>query len=124
MEYKAAWAGVPIIQLSKSETRGTSKQCPVCGERLQEDMQRRRQLWCSVCKRWFDRDLVAIMNISYRGWLRFCQSKGEASEAMVKERSGSEVPSIIRVDASKLSPRFVKTEDSTEPIKALDDSHA
>ncbi|MHB2037363.1 MAG: zinc ribbon domain-containing protein [Nitrososphaerales archaeon] len=110
VEYKAAWAGVPIIQLTKSETRGTSKKCPICGERLQEDMlrERRRQLRCSECKRWLDRDLVAVMNISYKGWLRFGQSKGEAGEAMVKEHGGSEVPSILKVDASKLSPRLLQ----------------
>ncbi|MDA4129441.1 MAG: IS200/IS605 family accessory protein TnpB-related protein [Thaumarchaeota archaeon] len=37
IEYKAAWEGVPVIQLTRTETRGTSKDCPACGERLQED---------------------------------------------------------------------------------------
>jgi hypothetical protein len=52
--------------------------------------------------RWFDRDLVAVMNISRRGWLRFGQSKGEACEAMIQER-GLFPPPILKVDASKLS---------------------
>ena len=110
IEYKAAWECVPIIQLTKGETRGTSKKCPVCGERLQEDIrrERKRQLWCSECKRWLDRDLVAVMNISYKGWLRFGQSEGGASEAMVKEHGGSELPSILKVDASKLSRRLLQ----------------
>jgi putative transposase len=105
VEYKAAWEGVPVIQLSKSETRGTSKLCPACGERLQEDRDHERQLWCVKCKKWSDRDVVAVMNISYRGWLRFSQSKGEAFEAMVQERGGSMVPLLLKVDASKLSSR-------------------
>ena len=35
VEYKAAWVGVPVITLTKAETRGTSRICPRCGERLQ-----------------------------------------------------------------------------------------
>ena len=91
IEYKAAWEGVPVIQLSKGETRGTSQICPVCGERLQEDRQDRvhpRQLWCNKCGKWCDRDAIAVANIAHRGWLRFVQSsvkKGEAVEAMVQE---------------------------------------
>jgi putative transposase len=106
IEYKAAWEGVPAIQLTKGETRGTSKICPVCGERLHVDRSNRvhfRELWCGKCGKWRDRDVVAVMNISYRGWLRFVQSreKGEASEAMVQERE--KTTAILKVDASKLS---------------------
>lgn len=106
IEYKAQWEGVPIIHLTKEETRGTSLECVKCGERLQstfkEDAQHKRQLWCNTCAKWFDRDLVAVMNISRRGWLRFRQSKGEAGEAMVQERD--ETPTLIlKVDASKLT---------------------
>ena len=45
IEYKAQWLGVPIIHLTKKETRGTSLECPSCGERLQKalsDVQRKR----------------------------------------------------------------------------------
>jgi putative transposase len=103
-EYKADWDGVPVIQLTKGETRGTSKFCPVCGERLQEDRYSKvhyRELWCGRCGKWRDRDVVAVMNISHRGWLRFVQSKEEAGEAMVQEPYKDEV--ILKVDASKLS---------------------
>ncbi|MHB1908415.1 MAG: IS200/IS605 family accessory protein TnpB-related protein [Nitrososphaerales archaeon] len=104
IEYKAQWLGVPIVHLTKKETRGTSLECPSCGERLQKalrsDVQRkRRELWCSKCKRWLDRDLVATMNISYRGWLRFSQSKGTGNEAMVQE---SKDAVILQVDPVKL----------------------
>jgi putative transposase len=110
IEYKAAWEGVPVIVLSKSETKGTTMDCPRCGERLQwaarGDMEHYRQLWCEVCKRWIDRDLCAVLNISRRGWVRFAQSeKGEAGEAMVQEREGRD-PLILKVDASKLGRRL------------------
>ncbi len=113
VEYKAAWEDgkVPVITLTKSETRGTTMDCPRCGERLQvasrEDEEHYRQLWCQKCERWTDRDVVAVMNISRRGRLRFDRSQGEAVEAVkgnpLKEWSSQqEEPVILRVDASKL----------------------
>ncbi len=36
IEYKAVWEGVPVIQLTPAQTRGTSQLCPRCGKRLQE----------------------------------------------------------------------------------------
>jgi len=109
VEYKAAWEGVPVITLTRAETRGTTMDCPRCGERLQVpirgDKEHYRQLWCEVCKRWRDRDVVAALNISHRGWLRFDHSEGEAGEAVKgnprNDRSFYE-PVILRVDASKL----------------------
>jgi putative transposase len=101
-EYKAAWAGIPVIRLTKAETGGTSSNCYRCGERLQgatrDDVQHERQLWCPKCEVWLDRDLVAVMNISRKGWVRFAHPKGEAVEAM---RGNQTMPVILRVDASK-----------------------
>jgi putative transposase len=52
IEYKAAWEGVPVITLTQSETRGTTMDCPRCGERLQVpvrgDDEHHRQLWCGA----------------------------------------------------------------------------
>ena len=93
IEYKAQWEGIPVITLTKSETRGTSSLCYQCGERLQDSREKPRQLWCQKCGKWFDRDLVAVMNISYRGWLRFSHSEGPASEAMVEERQKTSLSS-------------------------------
>lgn len=81
IEYKAAWKGIPVIHLTKSETRGTSSICSMCGQSLQGSKDKTRQLWCKK----FDRDLVAVMNISHRGWVRFAHSKGIGSESMVQE---------------------------------------
>jgi putative transposase len=109
VEYKAAWAGVPVITLTKAETRGTTMDCPQCGERLQVpilgDKDHHRQLWCDKCGRWRDRDLVAVLNISRRGWLRLDHSRrreGEAKEAMRGNPEHEGEPVILRVDASKL----------------------
>jgi transposase len=96
IEYKAAWAGIPEIHLTKAETRGTSSDCFRCGERLQgaarDDVQHRREFWCPKCEVWLDRDLVAVMNISHEGWVRFAHSKGEAIEAM---RGNQTMPVIL-----------------------------
>ncbi len=101
IEYKAQWAGVPIVQLTQDETRDTSFQCPRCGERLQ--VGRERKVKCPKCDREMDRDLVAVMSISYRGWLRFAHSKGAGSEAVVQEPSKEVV--ILKVDPAKLGQR-------------------
>ena len=109
VEYKAAWTGVSVITLTKSETNGTTMDCPRCGERLQVplrgDAEHNRQLWCYACERWMDRDVIAVLNISRRGRLRFDRSQakeGEAAEAMKGNAEHEEKPLILRVDASKL----------------------
>jgi putative transposase len=106
VEYKAAWEGVPVVTLSVKETKGTTMDCPRCGERLQAairgDARHHRQLWCQKCERWEDRDLVAVLNISRRGWVRFAQSKGEGEAGEAVKRNETRTL-ILRVDASKLS---------------------
>jgi putative transposase len=108
VEYKAEWEGVPVITLSRRDTRGTTMDCARCGERLQSpvrgDPELRRQLWCGKCVGWMDRDLVAVLNISRRGRVRFARSskEGEASEAVRGNAEHDREPLILRVDASKL----------------------
>jgi putative transposase len=108
VEYKAAWEGVPVITLSRNETRGTTMDCARCGERLQSpargDLGHHRQLWCGKCERWMDRDLVAVLNISRRGRVRFARSstEGGAGEAVKGNAGHDGEPLILRVDASKL----------------------
>lgn len=100
IEYKAAWTGLPVVRLSRRETFGTSSMCPKCGERLQPDGRQGRCLWCDKCEMWADRDVVAVVNISRRGRLRFDRSKGGAAEAL----RGNPTPTVIPgVDASKLT---------------------
>lgn len=103
IEYKSKWKGIPVIQLSKKETMGTSSRCPICGERLRRDIQT-RNLSCDTCKKRWDRDVVAVMNQSLRGWIKFIHSKGPAHEAMIQESRSAVVttdPVILRVDAGK-----------------------
>ena len=101
IEYKARWEGLPIIQLSVGDTRGTSQVCPRCGKKITQ-VDRFRQLWCAGCRIWMDRDVVAAMNISIRGLARFASSKGLAGEAM---KGNPTTTVILRVDASKLAFR-------------------
>jgi len=53
----------------------------------------------------FDRDLVAVLNISRRGRVRFARSKGVGVEAMMQEPdAGHEWPKVIlKVDPTKLT---------------------
>jgi putative transposase len=101
IEYKGAWEGIPVIQLSVCETKGTSQLCPRCGKKITQVDRKTRQLWCAECKRWMDRDVLAAMNLSIKGLARFASSKGLAGEAM--KRNPITAPVILRVDASKLA---------------------
>jgi putative transposase len=130
LEYKSAWKGVTVIQLTKSETYGSSSICPTCGERLRNpekgDVEHARMLWCEKCKIWTDRDVIAALNLSTRGRSRLARSlprsetekegrsqadfasftpieeKGLAGEAM---KGNGTRTLILRVDASKLVRR-------------------
>ena len=108
IEYKARWAGLPVIRLSRRETRGSSVSCPRCGERLQSDKQLERKLWCSNCRVVMDRDMVAAVNLARQGRVRFARSRppilleaqGRAFEAV----KGNPTPTVIPgVDAPKLT---------------------
>ncbi len=113
VEYKAAWKGVPVIHLTKGETRGTTTDCAKCGERLQsparDDLKHRRQLWCPLCNAWADREVNAVINQAARGRLRFDRSlqqakggAGEAIQQVIEEPGRQEMPVVLRVDAPKL----------------------
>ena len=118
IEYKARWVGLPVIHLSRRETHGSSVTCPQCGERLQEDKRIRRKLWCGKCRAVMDRDVVAAVNLSRRGRLRFDRSRalyglqGGAVEAV----KGNPTPTVIlRVDALKSGNlKNEQTQDLTE----------
>jgi len=95
VKYKADWEGVPVKSI---DPKSTSTLCPICGGRLQGDRQRSRDLWCSSCKRWRNRDVVASMNIAYKGWTKFIHPEGDTCEAMM---GNPKEPVILRVDVSK-----------------------
>ena len=78
VEYKARWVGIPVISI---DPKCTSKLCPVCGKRIQEDKLQSRKLWCNNCMKSMDRDVVASLNISYKGWTRFIHHQDDTGEA-------------------------------------------
>ncbi|MBI3842752.1 MAG: IS200/IS605 family element transposase accessory protein TnpB [Thaumarchaeota archaeon] len=98
IQYKAAWEGLPVRFV---DPKRTSQLCPICGERLQEDRFQHRKLWCNNCMKSMDRDVVAALNISYKGWSRFCHPRGLSDEA-VKGNVENFQPLILGVDGSKL----------------------
>jgi len=108
IEYKARWAGLPVIRLSRRETRGSSVSCPRCGERLQSDKRLERKLWCGKCRVVMDRDMVAAVNLARRGRVRFARSRppipleaqGRADEAMKGNPTTTVIPGV---DAPKLT---------------------
>ncbi len=96
--YKAEWEGIPVRFV---DPKRTSQLCPICGGKLQEDRFHRRKLLCINCKRSMDRDVIASMNIAYKGWSRFFHPRGLLVEAM-KGNVEYLQPLILRVDGSKL----------------------
>jgi putative transposase len=109
IEYKARWIGLPVIRLSRGETRGSSRTCPRCGERLQSDKRLERKLWCGKCRIVMDRDMVAAVNLSRRGRVRFARSRPpillEAQGGAVEAVKGNPTPTVIPgVDAPKPTP--------------------
>jgi putative transposase len=133
IEYKAAWRGVTTIQLTKSDTFGSSSRCSACGEKLRsparDDVVHARMLWCQACGKWIDRDVNAPLNLSTRGRSRFDRSLPSRSETQEAGTSSQQATAssdtiekeeglageavtgngtttlILRVDASKLVPR-------------------
>jgi putative transposase len=108
IEYKARWIGLPVFRLSRRETRATSTICLKCGERLQSDKKLKRKLWCSNCRIVMDRDMVAAINLSRRGRVRFARSRPpiilEAQGGALEAMNGNPTPTVIPgVDALKLA---------------------
>lgn len=97
IQYKARWEGIPVKFV---DPRRTSKLCPKCGKRIQEDKQNRRKVWCSNCMIQMDRDVIASMNIAYKGWTRFIHPRGNTDEAMVQEPDLTRLV-ILKVDVLK-----------------------
>jgi len=77
IEYKAKWVGIPVVFI---DPKRTSKLCPICGDRIQEDKQNRRKLLCINCGKSMDRDVVASMNIAHKAWSRFNHARGDTCE--------------------------------------------
>jgi putative transposase len=106
IEYKARWIGLPVVRLSRRETRGSSMTCPRCGERLQSDKRLERKLWCGKCRIVMDRDMVAAVILARQGRVRFARSRPliEAQGGAAEAVKGNPTPTVIPgVDAPKLT---------------------
>jgi putative transposase len=77
IEYKAQWVGIPVVFV---DPKRTSKLCPICGERIQEDTNKRKVL-CINCGKSMDRDVIASMNIAHKAWSRFNHARVDTGEA-------------------------------------------
>lgn len=116
IEYKAKWQGLPVNFV---DPKRTSKMCPICGERIQEDYSNKRKLLCINCGKSMDRDVVASMNIAHKGWARFIHPRGDTCEAesftfekpMTESRPSMDGMVIRIVDVSKSGFRI-----QTEPV--------
>ncbi len=97
IQYKSEWEGITVRFV---DTKRTSKLCPRCGDLLQEDRLNRRKLLCINCKKSMNRDVVASLNISYKGLARFTNPRGLPSEAV---KRNVDEPLILRVDGSQLA---------------------
>ncbi len=74
------------------------------GERLQEDKRIGRKLWCGECRIVMDRDVVAAVNLSRRGRLRFDRSWTPIGSQGGIAEAGKGNPTttvILRVDIPK-----------------------
>jgi putative transposase len=80
IEYKALWEGIPVTYVNP---RGTSRNCPNCGSHvvpLQE-----RKLFCALCDKIWDRDVLASLNIMAASLVRAerspeCSNEGEPQQ--------------------------------------------
>jgi len=111
VQYKASWEGIPVVLV---DPKRTSKLCPICGDRIQEDRQNRRKLLCINCGKSMDRDVIASMNIAHKAWSGSTHARGDTSEAkcsifeepMTEPKSSNYDDVVIRiVDVSKLTCR-------------------
>ena len=106
IEYKARWEGLPV---EYADPRRTSKQCPRCGKILQEDTQHRRKMLCGNCGLFMDRDIVATMNIAYKGVCKLSPRFRDSRVGIGDAQSGTfepamsepRAPTIRIVDMSK-----------------------
>ncbi|WP_241760271.1 RNA-guided endonuclease InsQ/TnpB family protein [Thermoplasma volcanium] len=93
--YKASWEGLPVIELTRKETRNTSRMCSVCGSLTR--IEHGRILKCDSCGLEIDRDVNACINIAFR--YRTClkrSHKGLPGEAVkqskdVEQMAGSQI---------------------------------
>ncbi len=107
VQYKAEWEGLLVLYV---DPKCTSMLCPICGKRIQEDRQNRRKLWCNNCMKLMDRDVVASLNIAYKGWARFTHPRGDTGEA----QSGTFEPAMSEPKLSNYDDLVIQIVDMSK----------
>ncbi len=104
--YKAAWECLPVIELTRKETRGTSVQCSMCG--CDTQVVPGRMLLCETCYTLTDRDVNACISIAVRGrtWLKRSLPEGPPNEAVRRNTVHTSVQAIHGADGRKLRTSF------------------
>ena len=92
IKYKAEWEGLPVIQLTRQETYGTSSRCSECGSYTRKSG---RMLYCESCDIWINRDINACISQAKRGRTRLVRSllreKGPPVEAVNQSKDGEQM---------------------------------
>ena len=92
IKYKAEWEGLPVIQLTRQETYGTSSRCSECGSLTRKSG---RMLHCESCDIWINRDINACISQAKRGRTRLVRSllreKGPPVEAVNQSKDGEQM---------------------------------
>jgi len=83
IEYKALWAGVPVIYVNP---RGTSTECSKCGRRMKPEENRKQR--CACCGLEEDRDVNAARNILARA-VRFAAVAPQVEAMQVSLQEGA-----------------------------------
>jgi transposase len=105
IEYKAAWEGVTVINLSE---RGTSKTCHRCGS-MNTSRVVQSVFQCHDCGLVYNADLNGAVNIAKRVWeQRFHAGAAGSPLITLPERN-------LSVDDEERSSRFAQNEEKTEP---------
>jgi len=105
IDYKAAWAGVPVECVSPSYT---SKTCNVCGY-INRKLKLTDRSWLCPCGAKLDRDLNAAINIERRGKIRCLGEVRPGARGKDEAVKGNEMTTpILRAEAPKSNLREVR----------------
>lgn len=107
VEYKALWEGIPVVYINP---RGTSRNCPDCGSHVAP--LRERKLFCAVCDKVWDRDILASLNIMAAPLVRAAQSPVCSREEEPQRQETVSNPLSRRVEGGSSVP---VREDTPEP---------
>jgi len=98
IEYKAKLNGVPVIYV---DAKGTSRTCPICGEKL--SLNGHRIMKCKKCGLGADRDVIGACNIRLRGLEKIDVRSSVPRKSPSMKPEGGRLPLTITIKCSKVS---------------------